>query len=79
MTLVRYDAHQVRLALRKNTNQYSCILVNGARGRCGSDFNNILRWDINETKKGGPFREITESDYLETASISMLNSKVLPR
>ncbi|EPX74489.1 saccharopine dehydrogenase Lys3 [Schizosaccharomyces octosporus yFS286] len=72
-TLVRHVARQVRLALRKNNNQYPRILVIGARGRCGSGAcdlatkvgipeENILRWDINETKKGGPFHEITESD-----------------
>jgi saccharopine dehydrogenase (NAD+, L-lysine forming) len=49
------------------------ILVIGALGRCGggaADFcrqagipeENILQWDMEETGKGGPFTEITESD-----------------
>lgn len=72
-SLVRHVARQVRLALKKNNNQYPRILVIGALGRCGTGAcdlalkigipsDNILRWDINETKKGGPFTEITESD-----------------
>ncbi|KAG5368160.1 Saccharopine dehydrogenase [NAD(+), L-lysine-forming] [Yarrowia sp. C11] len=49
------------------------ILVIGALGRCGSGAidlarkvgipeENITRWDINETKKGGPFQEIADAD-----------------
>ncbi|KAI5309271.1 Saccharopine dehydrogenase, partial [Ascosphaera atra] len=47
------------------------ILVIGALGRCGrgavdactkSGCKDILRWDIAETAKGGPFVEIVESD-----------------
>ncbi|CCH59915.1 hypothetical protein TBLA_0C01000 [Henningerozyma blattae CBS 6284] len=49
------------------------VLIIGALGRCGSgaiDFltksgipeSNIIKWDINETKKGGPFKEIVEAD-----------------
>ncbi|KAJ1679487.1 Saccharopine dehydrogenase [Spiromyces aspiralis] len=49
------------------------ILVIGALGRCGSGAislaekagispENIIRWDINETKKGGPFPEILDAD-----------------
>ena len=49
------------------------VLVIGALGRCGSGAvdlcrqagipeNNILKWDLPETKKGGPFAEIVESD-----------------
>ncbi|KAF2663236.1 saccharopine dehydrogenase [Microthyrium microscopicum] len=48
-------------------------IVIGALGRCGSGAvdlcvkagipdSNILRWDLAETKKGGPFTEIVESD-----------------
>ncbi|WYZ44255.1 hypothetical protein EsH8_VII_000691 [Colletotrichum jinshuiense] len=49
------------------------LIVIGALGRCGSGAvdlalragipnENILRWDMNETAKGGPFPEITQSD-----------------
>lgn len=49
------------------------VLVIGAKGRCGSGAidlltkcgipdKNILKWDINETKKGGPFKEIAQAD-----------------
>ncbi|XBW36730.1 hypothetical protein QEN19_002307 [Hanseniaspora menglaensis] len=49
------------------------VLIIGALGRCGSgavDFltkvgipsENIIKWDINETKKGGPFQEIADAD-----------------
>lgn len=49
------------------------ILVIGALGRCGSGAvalaknigipdQNIIKWDLPETKKGGPFTEIIESD-----------------
>lgn len=48
-------------------------MVMGALGRCGTgacDFarkagipeENIIKWDINETKKGGPFPEIVQAD-----------------
>ncbi|KAI5780932.1 hypothetical protein EDC01DRAFT_718714 [Geopyxis carbonaria] len=49
------------------------VLVIGALGRCGKgavdlclkagiDESNILKWDMAETAKGGPFTEIVESD-----------------
>ena len=49
------------------------ILVIGALGRCGNGAvtlceqagipaSSILKWDLPETKKGGPFQEIVESD-----------------
>ncbi|KAF6844179.1 saccharopine dehydrogenase [Colletotrichum musicola] len=49
------------------------VIVIGALGRCGSGAvdmclkagiptENILKWDMAETKKGGPFSEIVESD-----------------
>ncbi|OCT47523.1 Saccharopine dehydrogenase [NAD(+), L-lysine-forming] [Cladophialophora carrionii] len=49
------------------------VLVIGALGRCGRGAvdlcrqagipeENILKWDLPETKKGGPFEEIVESD-----------------
>ncbi|KAK4044480.1 hypothetical protein C8A01DRAFT_31262 [Parachaetomium inaequale] len=49
------------------------VIVIGALGRCGSGAvdalrkagvpeDNILKWDMAETAKGGPFKEITDSD-----------------
>ena len=49
------------------------VLVIGALGRCGGSVvdlckqagipdENILKWDLPEAKKGGPFEEIVESD-----------------
>ncbi|EAZ63304.1 Saccharopine dehydrogenase [NAD+, L-lysine-forming] (Lysine--2-oxoglutarate reductase) (SDH) [Scheffersomyces stipitis CBS 6054] len=60
-------------ALQKNGGQYPTTLVIGALGRCGSGAidlfrkvgipeENITKWDIQETAKGGPFKEIVESD-----------------
>jgi len=57
----------------KKTNKKPNVLVMGALGRCGSgaiDFATrvgiteeyIKRWDMEETKAGGPFPEIIESD-----------------
>jgi saccharopine dehydrogenase (NAD+, L-lysine forming) len=51
------------------------ILIIGALGRCGKgavEFcekvgipsHDILRWDMEETARGGPFKEITDSDIL---------------
>lgn len=50
------------------------VLVIGALGRCGRGAvdlcvkagiseENILRWDMEETKKGGPFMEIVECEF----------------
>ncbi|CCK71433.1 saccharopine dehydrogenase KNAG_0H00170 [Huiozyma naganishii CBS 8797] len=49
------------------------VLIIGAKGRCGSGAvdllhkvgipdGNISKWDIEETSKGGPFREIAQTD-----------------
>jgi saccharopine dehydrogenase (NAD+, L-lysine-forming) len=55
------------------TGRYPTVLIIGALGRCGSGAidlctragipeSNLLKWDMNETKKGGPFQEIADSD-----------------
>lgn len=60
-------------AMPKNGETYPQVLVIGALGRCGSGAvdlctaaglpsSSILKWDMEETKGGGPFQEITESD-----------------
>jgi saccharopine dehydrogenase (NAD+, L-lysine-forming) len=70
------------------------VLVIGALGRCGSGAvdlcvkagiseENILRWDMAETAKGGPFDEIVESDifvnciYLSSPIPPFINAKSL--
>ncbi|OBT86965.1 saccharopine dehydrogenase [Pseudogymnoascus sp. 03VT05] len=61
------------------------ILVIGALGRCGSGAvelcrragipeDNIVKWDMAETAKGGPFKEIIESDIF--VNCIYLNSKI---
>ena len=60
-------------ALAKTGGKKPQILVIGALGRCGGGAldlckavgipeSNLLKWDMAETAKGGPFREIRESD-----------------
>ncbi|CUM54502.1 unnamed protein product [Debaryomyces tyrocola] len=60
-------------ALEKNGGEYPQCLVIGALGRCGSgalDFfkkvgipdEKLIKWDMKETAKGGPFQEIVQSD-----------------
>lgn len=57
----------------KVVGRYPKVLIIGALGRCGSGAvkmchragvpdENLLKWDINETKKGGPFQEIADAD-----------------
>lgn len=64
------------------------ILVIGALGRCGTGAvqlakdvgipdSDILKWDIEETKKGGPFREIVEDVDIFINCI-YLSSKIPP-
>lgn len=60
-------------ALAKNGGVYPTCLVIGALGRCGSGAldlfrkvgipeENLIKWDMQETAKGGPFKEIVDSD-----------------
>ncbi|GMM30298.1 saccharopine dehydrogenase (NAD+, L-lysine-forming) [Martiniozyma asiatica (nom. inval.)] len=55
------------------TGRYPTVLIIGALGRCGSGAIDLckkvgipdsclLKWDMAETKKGGPFQEIADSD-----------------
>lgn len=63
------------------------VLIIGALGRCGSGAvscllklgipeENIIKWDINETKKGGPFNEIAEADIF--VNCIYLSQKIPP-
>lgn len=60
-------------AVAKNGGKYPTALVIGALGRCGSGAlaffrkvgipeENLVKWDMAETAKGGPFQEIVDSD-----------------
>lgn len=60
-------------ALAKNAGTAPQVLIIGALGRCGKGAvdlctavdlppSSILRWDMEETASGGPFKEIIESD-----------------
>ncbi|KAL2261350.1 hypothetical protein VTK26DRAFT_4347 [Humicola hyalothermophila] len=70
------------------------VIVIGALGRCGTGAvsalekaglpaENILKWDMAETAKGGPFKEITDSDifvnciYLNTKIPNFVNMESL--
>lgn len=61
------------LAARGESGPHPNIIVIGALGRCGlgaADFckaagipeTSILKWDMAETSKGGPFKEVADSD-----------------
>ncbi|CAO3681845.1 unnamed protein product [Rhizopus stolonifer] len=74
-------------AVALNNNEFPKVMVMGALGRCGTgacDFarkagipeENIIKWDIQETKKGGPFKEIVESDIF--VNCIYLNQKIPP-
>ncbi|PBP20588.1 saccharopine dehydrogenase [Diplocarpon rosae] len=67
------DVKKAVAAGKEKTGQDPRVLVIGALGRCGSGAvdlclragiptENVLRWDMAETAKGGPFPEIVESD-----------------
>ncbi|KUI66553.1 Saccharopine dehydrogenase [NAD(+), L-lysine-forming] [Cytospora mali] len=67
------DVKKVLAEGEKKVGRLPRVIVIGALGRCGSGAvdmclragvpeENILKWDIAETSKGGPFKEIAESD-----------------
>ncbi|OBA23423.1 Saccharopine dehydrogenase [Metschnikowia bicuspidata var. bicuspidata NRRL YB-4993] len=71
--LVAHVKKELDAALQKNGGQQPTCLVIGALGRCGSGAldlfrkigipeENLLKWDMKETAKGGPFEEIVQSD-----------------
>lgn len=81
-------------AVAKNGGKYPTALVIGALGRCGSgalDFfrkvgipeENLVKWDMKETAKGGPFQEIVDSDifvnciYLSQPIAPFVNAETL--
>ena len=63
----------VREAMEKFKRGYPTVLIIGALGRCGRGAiemcreaglpdENLMKWDMAETAKGGPFEEIREAD-----------------
>lgn len=75
------------VAVAKNGGKYPTALVIGALGRCGSGAisffrkvgipeENILKWDMQETAKGGPFQEIVDSNIF--VNCIYLNKPIAP-
>lgn len=71
--LVSHVKKEYTAALQANGGQIPTCLVIGALGRCGSGAldlfrkvgvpeASLLKWDMKETAKGGPFEEIVQSD-----------------
>jgi saccharopine dehydrogenase (NAD+, L-lysine forming) len=72
-TLVNDIQAKISEARSVNKEQFPRVLVIGALGRCGTGAvnacraagipeENIIKWDMAETAKGGPFKEIAEAD-----------------
>ncbi|KAI9139625.1 saccharopine dehydrogenase [Paraphysoderma sedebokerense] len=70
--LITYIKSRIEAASKK-AGKTPTVMVMGALGRCGTgavDFcvkagipeSHILKWDMAETKRGGPFQEIIEAD-----------------
>lgn len=85
--LIDYAKKRLSAAIPLNGNRYPTLMVMGALGRCGSgavDFarkagipeENIVKWDMQETKRGGPFPEIIASDIF--VNCIYLNQKIPP-
>lgn len=85
---------ELEKALTKNGGKYPKCLVIGALGRCGSGAidlfkkigipeDNIAKWDMAETAKGGPFQEIVDLDifinciYLSKPIPPFINKEIL--
>lgn len=73
--LIALVKSNVAEALPLNGGKYPQLMIIGALGRCGKGASeacaaagipesSLLKWDLPETKKGGPFSEIGEADIL---------------
>ena len=71
--LIKEVQAELEMGLAKNHGKLPRVLVIGALGRCGKGAldlcryvgipdENLLKWDLPETKRGGPFVEIRDSD-----------------
>lgn len=74
-TLVELVRSSVAKALPLNGGKYPKVMIIGALGRCGKGGlesclaagipeESVLKWDMAETARGGPFPEITSADVL---------------
>ncbi|SGZ53889.1 CIC11C00000002896 [Sungouiella intermedia] len=92
--LVDYVKQELAAALKATGGKYPQCLVIGALGRCGSGAlelfrkvgipeDQLLKWDMAETAKGGPFQEIADSDifvnciYLSKPIPPFINAELL--
>lgn len=92
--LVKHVKTELDIALTKTGGEYPQCLTIGALGRCGSGAldlfrkvgipeEKLLKWDMAETAKGGPFKEIAESDifvnciYLSQPIAPFINHELL--
>lgn len=71
-SLIKNVSQDYKNALKKGAKKPTVLII-GALGRCGSgavDFlqktgipdSNIIKWDMEETSRGGPFQEIAQAD-----------------
>lgn len=71
--LIKEVKAELEKGLVKTNGKYPRVLVIGALGRCGRGAldlcravgvpeSHLIKWDMDETKKGGPFVAIRESD-----------------
>lgn len=92
--LVDHVREELDAALKVTGGKYPQCLVIGALGRCGSGAldlfrkvgipeSELLKWDMAETAKGGPFQEIADSDifvnciYLSKPIAPFINYELL--
>ena len=92
--LIKDVKAELEKALTKTNGVYPKCLVIGALGRCGSGAvdlfkkvgipdNQIAKWDMAETAKGGPFQEIVDLDifvnciYLSKPIAPFINKQLL--
>jgi len=72
---------------KEKAGRFPRVIVIGALGRCGRGAvdmclkagiptESILKWDLDETKAGGPFKEVAESDIF--VNCIYLSSKIPP-
>ncbi|CUS24911.1 LAQU0S21e01222g1_1 [Lachancea quebecensis] len=91
--LVNDVTKDYQAALKKGAKKPTVLII-GALGRCGSGAvdmlrkagipeNNIIKWDMKETARGGPFQEIANADifinciYLSKPIAPFINSTLL--
>ncbi|KAI7882889.1 Formate/glycerate dehydrogenase catalytic domain-like protein [Lichtheimia hyalospora FSU 10163] len=87
--LIKHTKEHLAAAVMANNGKMPKVLVMGALGRCGTGAcnfarkagvpeENIIKWDINETKKGGPFPEILDAGMYIFVNCIYLTKKIPP-